>query len=105
LLGNRRIDSRMKVIKVVGNKIGQVGVLRVVPALFNGIQFGTIRRQGLEREPSGMVVLEVCRRRLMHVPAIPYQNHVATIVAVHEPEQPDHVERVHVLRPELEVER
>jgi len=77
----------------------------VVPALLNRIQLGTVRRQWLEREPRGMAFLEVRRRRLMHVPAIPHQDDVAAVVAMQKPKQPDHVERVHILRQELKEER
>jgi hypothetical protein len=43
LFRDRRIDSFLKVAKIVRDEVRQIGVLRVVPALFDGVQFGRIR--------------------------------------------------------------
>jgi len=105
LFGDGRIDGLVEVVEIVGNEVGQVGILGMVPALFNRVQFGRVGRQRLERKPRRMVLLEVCRRRLMHVPAIPRQNHVTAIMTMQQPKQPDQVGRVDVLRHKLEIER
>lgn len=105
LPGNGRIDGPIEVVEIVGNEVGQIGVLGVVPALLNRIQLGTVRRQRLECEPCGVAFLKVRRGRSMHVPAIPHHNNVAAVVAMQKPKQPDHVERVHILRQKMKEER
>ena len=72
LFFNGVINFGMQVFEIVGNKVGQVAVLGVIPALLDRIQFRGVRRQPLELEPIGMIFLEVGRRRTMHNPAIPH---------------------------------
>jgi hypothetical protein len=105
LFRDGRFDGILKVIKIVRDEVRQVGVLRVVPALLDRVQFGSIRWQGLEREPVGMVFLEVRRRGAMHVPAIPDHDHVMAVMAVQETEEPHQVVRVDVFRQQMEIER
>ena len=95
----------LEVVDVVGDEVRQVGVLRVVPALLDGVQFGGIRRKRLEGKPIGMVLFEVRRRRSMHVPAIPDHDHMTAVMMVQEPKQPDQLVRIDVLRHEVEVKR
>lgn len=45
----------MKTTHVLGNEIGHVGVLRVVPTPFHGIEVGRIGRQPLEVKPTGVL--------------------------------------------------
>jgi len=102
---DRGVHGPMKVIDVVGNKVGQVRILRVVPALLNRVELRRVRRQGLERKPTRAALLEKRRGRLVDVPAIPDEHDVAAKMAVHPDEQPNHVVGVHVLRHHVEEQR
>jgi len=105
LLCDRHIDSLLKVLKIVWDEVRQIGVLRVVPTLLDGVQLGGIRRQRLERESVGMVFLEVRRRRTVHAPAIPDYDHVTAVMVVQQTEKPDQLIRVDVFRHQVEIER
>lgn len=105
MLRDRCIDSLLKVLKIVWKEVCQIGVLRVVPTLLDGVQLRGIRWQGLEREPIGMVFLEIRRRRTVRAQTIPDDDHVSTIVAMQEMKQPDQLIRVDVLRRQMEIER
>ena len=59
----------------------------------------------LELEPVGVVFLEMCGRGSVHVPAIPNHDHLAAIMAVQLPKQPNHVFGGHVFRNELKIQR
>ena len=41
-------DSPAQFQNVVGNEVGQVGVLGVIPDLFGGVEFRSVRRQPLD---------------------------------------------------------
>jgi len=71
-------DFGMQMFEIVGNKVGQVAVLGVIPTLLDRIQFWGVLREPLELEPIGMIFLEVGSRRAVRHPAIPYQNHPPT---------------------------
>ncbi len=77
----------------------------MVPALFDGIQFGGVWRQPLESEPIGMATLEIRRSRTVRAKTIPNDGHVSTIVATQAIEQPDELVRVDVCLHHVEVER
>lgn len=104
LVGEGRLDGLVEVVEIVRDEVGQVGVFGMVPALLDGVQFRRIGGQWLEGEPRRMVLLAPRRRRSMHAPPIPDEDHVATIVTVQEPQQPDQLLRVDVPRREMEVE-
>jgi hypothetical protein len=105
LFRDRRLDGLMKVVDVVRDEVRQIGVLGMVPTLLDGVQLGGIRRQRLEREPVGMVLLEVRRRRTVRAQAIPDHDHVSSIMTVQETQQPDELVRVDVLSHKVKVER
>jgi len=71
-------DFGMQMFEIVGNKVGQVAVLGVIPALLDRIQFRGVLREPLELEPIGMIFFEVGHRRAMYRPAIPHQNYPPT---------------------------
>ena len=56
-------DRSFQVVEVVGDEVRQVGILGMVPALLDGVQFRGIRREPLELEPARMVFLKIRRRR------------------------------------------
>ena len=81
----RVVNIVVQVVKVVGNEVWQVVIFRVLPTLFDRIQFRRIRRKPLEGEPVGMVLGEEGRCRSMHTIAIPNQDHPATIMMMQLP--------------------
>ena len=89
LFGNGSVDGFAEVIEIVGNKVGQIRPFGVIPTLFHGVQFGRVRRQRLECKPRRMVFLKIRRRRTMHIPTVPHHDHVASIMAMQQIEQPD----------------
>ncbi len=64
-------DFGFKLFEIVRDKVRQVIVLRVLPALLDRIQLRRILRQPLEFEPVGMILFEMCRGGAMYRPAIP----------------------------------
>ena len=86
LLGDGVADGVSKVFEVVGTEVRQVRVLRVIPALLRGIQFGAIGRQEFEGEPVGVMLLEIGRHRAMHIPAVPNDDRVMTIMSMQQPQ-------------------
>ena len=64
------INIVVEMVKVVGNEVRQVVIFRVLPALFDRVQFWRVRRKPLKGEPVGMVFREEARRRSMHTIAI-----------------------------------
>lgn len=104
LVGEGRLDGLVEVVEIVRDEVGQVGVFGVAPALLDGVQFRRIGGQRLEREPRRMVLLEPRRRRSVHAPPIPDEDHMATIVTVQEPQQPDQLLCVDVPRRKMETE-
>ena len=99
------VNIFIQVVKVVGNEVRQVIIFRVLPTLFDGIQFRSIRRKPLEREPVGMMLGEEGRCRSMHAIAIPNQDHPATIMMMQLPQKPNEVVGFHVFPQQLEVMR
>ena len=98
LFGDGRLDCLAEVLKILGNEVWQVSVFGVIPALFRRVQFGTVGWQELEMEPTRMMLLEVGCRRPMHVPAIPDDDHRATVMMMQLPKQPDHLVGIDVFR-------
>jgi hypothetical protein len=64
-------DFGFQLFEIVRDKVRQVIVFRVLPALLDRIQLRGVLRQPLEFEPVGMILFEVCRSGAMHRPAIP----------------------------------
>ena len=101
----RVVDIFKQVVKVVGNEVRQVIIFRVLPTLFHGVQFRSIRRKPLEGEPVGMMLGEEGRCCSMHAVAIPNQDHPATMMMMQLPQKPNEVVGVHVFSQQLEVMR
>lgn len=93
----------MQVVEVVGNKVGQVAILRVIPALLDGIQLWGIGRQPLELEPIGMIFIEVGRRGTMHSPAIPHQNHSPGAMFMQLLQKPNRIFGIDIFRRDLKI--
>lgn len=105
LLCDRSMNGLTKVFQIVWDEVRQIGVLRMAPALFDGIQFRGIRRQPFKGEPFRMAALEVRCRRTVRTKTVPDDGHMPTMVAVQEMQQPDELVRVDVLVHHVEVER
>ena len=101
----RVVDIFKQVVEVVGNEVRQVIIFRVLPTLFHGVQFRSIRRKPLEGEPVGMMLAEEGRCCSMHAVAIPNQDHPATMMMMQLPQKPNEVVSVHVFAQQLEVMR
>lgn len=101
----RFIDGIAEVIDIIGDEVGQVGVFRVAPALFDGIQLRRVGRQPLEGEPGGMVLFEVSRRFAVGGQTIPDYDDMTPITAMQEFEQPDQLLRVDVFRGKMKIKR
>lgn len=97
------VNFGMQVVEVVGNKVGQVAILCMIPALLDGIQLRGIWRQPLELEPIGMTFIEVGRRRTMHNPAIPHQNHPSSAMFMQFLQKPNRMFGVDIFRCDLEI--
>jgi hypothetical protein len=100
---NRVINFSVEMVDVRGNEVGQVTVLRVIPALFDRIQLRAIGRQPLELKPIGMIFVEVGCRRAMHRPAIPHQDHPTTAIIVQFFEKPDGLVGIDIFRRDLKI--
>ena len=105
LFGNGGFHCLAEVLKILRNEVGQVSVLGVIPALFCGVQFRTIGREVLEMKPTRMMLLEVGCRGSMYVPAIPDDDHRATVMAMQLSQQPDHRVGIDVLGLQMVIER
>ena len=51
----------------------------MVPTLFHRVQLGRVQWQRLKGKPRRMVFLKIRRRWTMHVPTVPYHDHVTPI--------------------------
>ncbi len=91
-------------IQVIGNKVCQVCVFGMVPALFDRIEVGGVGGQPLEVEPCGMTRLKIGRRGSMYAPTIPNHDHLVAIMAMQLTEQPHRIDGVNILRQKLEIE-
>jgi hypothetical protein len=101
-----RLSCRgMQVIQIRRNKVGQITILRMIPALLDWIEFGRVSWQLFELKPFRMVLLEVSGDRTMHIPSVPNKNCLPTDVPVHFGEKPGQVLRLGIVRKELEIER
>jgi hypothetical protein len=74
-----------QVVEVVGNEVRQVIIFCMLPTLFHGVQFRSIRRKPLECEPAGMMLDEEGRCCSMYAVAIPNQDHAAAMMMMQLP--------------------
>lgn len=92
-------------VYVVRDEVGQVGIFCMAPALLDRIQLWRVRRQLLEGEPVGVVMLEVFCRLAVGGQAVPDDDDMTPITAMQEFEQPDQLFRVGVLRGNMKIKR
>ncbi len=72
---SNRLGNRFPEVQdIVGNEVGQVGVLRVVPNLFVGIKFRRIGGQPFHMDTSAKSFLESVCTRTMYGPTIHNQD-------------------------------
>ena len=89
LFCNGSIDGFAEMIQIIRDKVGQVRPFGVIPTLFHWVQLGRVGWQRLKGKPSRMVFLKIRRRCTMHVPTVPYHDHVTPIMAMQQIEQPN----------------
>ena len=61
-LAQRRSNRSTRVQHVVGDEVGQVGMLRLVPHLFGGIEFWSVGPQPLDRQSRLVAGQQLFRR-------------------------------------------
>lgn len=89
---------------MVGNEVGQIAVLAMIPNLFGRIEVGRVAGEPLKLEPCWVKVLEMLRRGAVDGVPIPDQDHLATEVSMHLREKPNHVVRPNIVRQQLKVQ-
>ena len=66
---------------VVGREVGELAVLQVIPQVFDGVEFGSIRRESFQPQP-GIVMQHLPNRvALVHGTAVPDHGHRAAQMA------------------------
>lgn len=91
-------------VDVVRDVVRQISVLGVIPALFDRVLYGGIRRKEFEGKPVRIVRFEVPDRAAMHIPAVQDNDGMMTVMSVQQPKQCHHPVRVDVLGREMEIE-
>ena len=64
----------MQLPDVVGNEVGQVAVLGLVPYVLDGIEVGGVGRQPLHLEPVAARLFQATYGRTMDRPAVTHQQ-------------------------------
>lgn len=105
LLRNDITDGLAEVVQIIGNKVGQIRPLGVIPTLLRRVQLRRVRWQRFKGKPCRMVFRKIRRRCTMHVPTVPYHDHVMPIMAMQQIEQPNQAGGINVLSLKMEVKR
>jgi hypothetical protein len=105
LLRNDITNDLAKVVQIIGNEVGQIRPLGVIPTLLRRVQLRRVRWQRLKGEPRRMVFLKIRRCCTMHVPAVPDHDHVTPVVAMQQVEQPNQAGGIDILSLKMEVKR
>jgi len=97
------MDLQAHVVDVMGEIVGQVRVLGVVPYLFDGVELGGVGRQPFDRGPAGASFKQAADRGPMNIPSIENQHDLALQVTTEPPEKGQDVVGADVLIVDLKV--
>ena len=86
---------------IVGNEVGQVAVLGMVPHRFHGVQLGCVGGQPFDLQPT--IASQSSGRRAMNIPAIPDQDQLAAQLTVQVFDELHHVvgDNVVIVQPKV----
>ncbi len=73
---NRAVDMNLKLLDVLGDEVGQVGVLGAVPDLLDGIELGGVGGQPFEGKGAAVALGQPAGGRAMDVASIPHDDEV-----------------------------
>lgn len=72
---------------VLGSEVGELGVLEMIPQLFNRIELGSVRRQRFQLQTGEPPQQLADRFTTMHVASIPQHRHPSSQVAEQRPQE------------------
>jgi hypothetical protein len=90
-IGQGIANGLVQVMDIIGNEVGQIAILGVVPHHFHRVQVRGIGRQPLDLEPIRMSFLQQADALAMRVQPVQHDDELAPQLPVQQDQEGDHL--------------